>query len=266
MDIHFRRLLRSVLGLPSQTNLWHEIFHDWNARVARYVQKAGVLKWSQRSLQQHWHLCSGLPDARWVSKMWVWRPRTIRKRGAAFRFSHSAAETFCRWKQVLRIHNVGTNILQSSAPSSSRVAVAYVRFRLYKRLCLERVPRANAPLVYRFHSLTHPPSLAYMEIALSWNTQRFARLLFVMYSGWLTRSMCCIMLPPAVNLRMTCYYLQIPALKCHKFWINSWKQWTVEPLVLVKLPIKTNLCFTPTVIVKLRFPPRSPTTLSICWP
>ena len=104
---------------------------------------------------------------------------------------------------------------------TSRVAVAYVRFRLYKRLCLERVPRANAPLVYRFHSLTHPPSLAYMEIALSWNIQRFARLLFVMYSGWLTRSMCCIMLPPAVNLRMTCYYLQIPALKCHKFWINS---------------------------------------------
>lgn len=47
MDVHFRRLLRSVVGDPSQTNYvnpWHEFFfHDWNARVARYVQEAGVL-------------------------------------------------------------------------------------------------------------------------------------------------------------------------------------------------------------------------------
>ena len=54
---------------PSQTN-WlnplHEIVYDSKARVARYVQEAGVLMWSQRSLQQYWHLCSyiaGLPDA-----------------------------------------------------------------------------------------------------------------------------------------------------------------------------------------------------------
>ena len=61
MDVNFRRLLRSVVGPPSQTNWlnpWHEILHDWNARVARYVQEAGVLTWSQRSLQQYWHLCS----------------------------------------------------------------------------------------------------------------------------------------------------------------------------------------------------------------
>ena len=55
MDVHFRRLLRSVVGPPSQTNWlnpWHEILHGWNARVARYVQEARVLTWSQRSLQQ----------------------------------------------------------------------------------------------------------------------------------------------------------------------------------------------------------------------
>ena len=106
MDVHFRRLLRSVVGPPSQTNWlnpWHEILHDWNARVARYVQEAGVLTWSQRSLQQYWHLCSyiaGLPDARWVSRTLAWTPRNIRKRGAPFRMWHSAAETFCRWKGV----------------------------------------------------------------------------------------------------------------------------------------------------------------------
>ena len=87
MDVHFRRSLRSVLGPPSQTNWlnpWHDILHDWNARVARYVQELAFLNWSQRSLQQYWHLCSyiaGLPDVRWVSRTVAWRPRNIRKRG-----------------------------------------------------------------------------------------------------------------------------------------------------------------------------------------
>ena len=43
---HFRVLLRSAGGPPSQTNWmnpWHEILHDWNARVARQVQEAGDL-------------------------------------------------------------------------------------------------------------------------------------------------------------------------------------------------------------------------------
>ena len=106
MDVHFRRLLRSVVGPPSQTNWlnpWHEILHDWNARVARYVQETGVLTRSRRSLQPYWHLCSyiaGLPDVRWVSKTVAWRPRNIRKRGAPFRMWHSAAETICRRKGI----------------------------------------------------------------------------------------------------------------------------------------------------------------------
>ena len=104
MDVNFRRLLRSVVGPPGQTNWlnpWHEILHDWNARVARYVQEAGILTSSQRSLQQYWQLCSyiaGLPDARWASRILVWRPRNTGKRGAPLRLWHSAAETFCRWK------------------------------------------------------------------------------------------------------------------------------------------------------------------------
>ena len=74
MDVYFRRLLRSVAGPPSQTNwlnAWHEILHSWNARVARYVQEAGVFTWSLRSLQQYWQSCSyiaGLPHAGWVSR------------------------------------------------------------------------------------------------------------------------------------------------------------------------------------------------------
>ena len=53
MDVHFRRLLRSAVGPPPPPNIWHEILHDWNARVARYVQEAGVLTWSHRNLQQY---------------------------------------------------------------------------------------------------------------------------------------------------------------------------------------------------------------------
>ena len=100
---------------PSQTNWlnpWHEILHDWNARVARYVQDAGVLTWSQRSLQQYRHLCSyiaGLPDVRWVSRTVAWRPRNIRKRGAPFRMWHSAAETFFRWKGIANWQTAAMN-------------------------------------------------------------------------------------------------------------------------------------------------------------
>ena len=60
-----------------------------------------MVAWSQRSLQQYWHLRSymaGLPDARWVSRILVWRPRNTGKRGAPFRLRQPAAETFCRWK------------------------------------------------------------------------------------------------------------------------------------------------------------------------
>ena len=106
MDVHFRRLLRSVVGPPSHTNWlnpWHEILHGWNALVARHVQEARVLTCSQPSLQQCWHLCSyiaGLLNVRWVSRNLAWRPRNIGKRGAPFRMWHCAAETFCRWKGI----------------------------------------------------------------------------------------------------------------------------------------------------------------------
>lgn len=40
-------------------------------------KSVAFLTWSQRSSQQFWHLCSyiaGLPGARWVSKIFAWRP------------------------------------------------------------------------------------------------------------------------------------------------------------------------------------------------
>ena len=63
--------------------------------------------------------------------------------------------------------NSGTNIHLISVPSSSRVEAAYVGFRLYKCLCLKWATRANAPLVYRFHSLTHSTKQFKLHICLT---------------------------------------------------------------------------------------------------
>ena len=120
------------------------------------------MTWSQRSLQQYWHLCSyiaGLPDSRWVSKTLAWRPRNVGKRGAPLRMWHSAAETFCRWKGIANWKTAAINrqgwykkYTSDFCFSSSRVEAGYARFRLCKCLCLKWTTRGNAPLVYRFHS------------------------------------------------------------------------------------------------------------------
>ena len=152
---------------PSQTNWlnpWHEILHDWNAWVARYVQEAGVLTWSQRSLQQYWHLCSyiaGLPDSRWVSRTLAWRPRNVRKRGAPLRMWHSAAETFCRWKGIANWKTTAMNrqdwykytsdFLFFHLPELRR---AMLDSGCVNACALNGLPGPMRPLVYRFHSLT----------------------------------------------------------------------------------------------------------------
>ena len=48
-DVVFRKLLRSVVGPPAATDWsrpWHEILHDWNARVTQFVQQYSVKRWS----------------------------------------------------------------------------------------------------------------------------------------------------------------------------------------------------------------------------
>ena len=43
MDVHFRRLRRSIVRPPSQklwSVPWHEILHEWNAHVTMRVQEA----------------------------------------------------------------------------------------------------------------------------------------------------------------------------------------------------------------------------------
>ena len=59
VDVVFRKLLRSVVGPPAATDWsrpWHEILHDWNARVAQFVQHCSVKCCSVRCVDTHWNL------------------------------------------------------------------------------------------------------------------------------------------------------------------------------------------------------------------
>ena len=59
IDVIFRKLLRSVVGPPAATDWsrpWHEILHDWNARVVQFVEQYSVKHWSVRCLEMHWKL------------------------------------------------------------------------------------------------------------------------------------------------------------------------------------------------------------------
>ena len=58
-DVLFRKLIRSVVGLPAGmdwTRPWHEILHDWNGRVNEFAALHGIKLWSKRCVQQHWNL------------------------------------------------------------------------------------------------------------------------------------------------------------------------------------------------------------------
>lgn len=87
------------LPAASKAFLQTETFLETFFATRPYACTFGVLTWSQRSLQRYWHLCSyivGLPNARWVSRILVWRCRNTGKRGGPFRLWHSTAETICR--------------------------------------------------------------------------------------------------------------------------------------------------------------------------
>ena len=67
IDVTFRKLLRNMVGTPAATDWsrpWHEILHDWNARVAQFVEQYSVKHWSVRCLEMHWqlaHYAANLP-------------------------------------------------------------------------------------------------------------------------------------------------------------------------------------------------------------
>ena len=57
LDVEFRRLVRSVVGPPSGvcwSSPWHEILHEWNARVQQILEYRQHKSWGQTALCHHW--------------------------------------------------------------------------------------------------------------------------------------------------------------------------------------------------------------------
>ena len=167
MDVHFRRLLGSGVGPPSPTNwlktgmLGYKIWlggwrfdvvaaelttvlafvfvHCWFAWRSMGIKNFGL------ETPDYWKTWSAIPDV-------AFRHRNLLPLERYGWLENSSNEYTTLVQVYIYIY---IYIFQTFAPSSSRVEVAYVRFQLYKRLCLEWATRANAPLVCRFHSLTH---------------------------------------------------------------------------------------------------------------
>ena len=79
-DIHFRRMIRCVVGAPSSIcwrDPWHEILHIWNQRVREMVEACHIKTWAENCAYQHWKFACyimRLPHERWARRMLQWQP------------------------------------------------------------------------------------------------------------------------------------------------------------------------------------------------
>ena len=65
LDIKFRKLVRTIVGLPGGLHWsapWHDVFHKWNARILECPEQAGVKLWSRRCLEQQWKLANSIAN------------------------------------------------------------------------------------------------------------------------------------------------------------------------------------------------------------
>ena len=79
-DIHFRRMIRCVVGAPAGIcwhDPWHEILHIWNQRVREMVEVCHTKTWAETCASQQWKFAGyimSLPPERWVRRMLHWQP------------------------------------------------------------------------------------------------------------------------------------------------------------------------------------------------
>ena len=104
LDVEFRRLVRSVVGPPfgvCWSSPWHEILHEWNARVQQILQHTHHKSWGQTALCHHWKLASyiaNLPPNRWAKRALEWQPRA-RRAGRRPNTWLTKIEEFARWQR-----------------------------------------------------------------------------------------------------------------------------------------------------------------------
>ena len=115
IDVTFRKLLRSVVGPPAATDWsrpWHEILHDWTARVVQFVEPHSVKHWSMR-LEMHWklaHYAANLPPDRWLARILTWTCRGHQNTGRP-RNTWDRYQQLGNWLDVARDANRWSNLM-----------------------------------------------------------------------------------------------------------------------------------------------------------
>ena len=108
IDVHFRNLVRNIVGPPPQTNWdspWHIILHAWNERVNYFVQQSGIPTWTTSCLQQHWRFAryiANLPakscKQMGYKRVLHWTPMGNATVGRPRIVWESKIQGFCRYK------------------------------------------------------------------------------------------------------------------------------------------------------------------------
>ena len=104
LDVEYRRLLRMVVGPPTDTNWaspWHEILHGWNNKVQMLSDHAGLKPWSVTCIEAVWKFASyvaTLPPERWARRILEWNMRGPRKRGRPAYTWETALQKYSIWK------------------------------------------------------------------------------------------------------------------------------------------------------------------------
>ena len=106
LDVSFRKLCRSIVAPPSDTDWsleWHDIFHQWNIRVQDLASAAAIKPWWRIVCKQHGDLfcyVAQLPEHRWVRRMLAWNPAIrARQLGRPRHTWDQKVTAFCRYKQ-----------------------------------------------------------------------------------------------------------------------------------------------------------------------
>ena len=80
LDVHFRKLCRSIVGPPADVDwnaAWNEVLHIWNERGRKFITNAHANTWSYITCKNYWNLArhvATLPAHRWVQRLLSWHP------------------------------------------------------------------------------------------------------------------------------------------------------------------------------------------------
>jgi len=102
LNVSFRALARQVVGPPPNVDLtrpWHEILHDWHARLDMYVRRASIRCWGEECLRSFFRLSGWvvrLSPSRWVRRILLWDPGGVRRQGRPQKEYEDFLQVFCQ--------------------------------------------------------------------------------------------------------------------------------------------------------------------------